>query len=182
MLRPLYILLFRIFGWKITGTLPANVKKYVIAIAPHTSNWDFVVGMAARSILRIQRAKFLGKSELFKPPFDWFFRSLGGHPVKRTTSEDMVSQVVDIFNRYDEFVLAMAPEGTRRKVDKLRSGFYYIAKGAHVPIVPVGFDFAKREIIIEKPLYPTDSFENDMDRIMSFYRSITGKNSSLGIG
>ena len=119
--------------------MPTDVKKYIIAVAPHTSNWDFPVGLAARSVLRIQSAQFLGKSQLFVPPFGWIFRMLGGHPVDRSSSHDMVEQVVKIFAKHENFILAMAPEGTRKKVTKLRTGFYFIAKGAQVPIVPVGF-------------------------------------------
>jgi 1-acyl-sn-glycerol-3-phosphate acyltransferase len=181
MLRPFYLLIYKILGWKIVGDVPTDIKKYIIAVAPHTSNWDFPLGVAARSILRIQKAKFLGKSQLFKPPFGWFFRSLGGQPVDRSSSHDVVDQVVKIFEQHDEFVLALAPEGTRKKVDKLRTGFYFIAKGAHVPIVPVGFDFQKKEIVVGKPLYTTDNFDDDMEKIMSFYRPIRGKNPELGI-
>lgn len=180
MLRPFYLLLFKILGWKIVGSMP-DLKKFIIAVAPHTSNWDFPVGLAARSILRIQRARFLGKSQLFVPPIGWFFRSLGGQPVDRSSSHDVVDQVVNLFAKHDEFVLALAPEGTRKKVDKLRTGFYYIAKGAQVPIVPVGFDFEKKEIIIGQPLYTTDNFEADMEKIMSFYRPIRGKNPEQGL-
>lgn len=179
MLRPLYLLIFKILGWKIRGALPP-VRKYVIAVAPHTSNWDFLVGVAARSILRIQKAQFLGKSELFRPPLGWLFRWLGGHPVKRTTKEDMVEQVVQIFNRHDDFILAMAPEGTRKKVEKLRTGFYYIAKGAGVPIQMVGFDFGNREVVVGPLLYPS-SWDADLQTIMAFYRTIKGKNPELGI-
>ena len=180
MLRPLYVLLFKMFGWKVVGNMPRE-KKYIIAVGPHTSNWDFPVGVAARSILRIQKAQFLGKSQLFKPPFGWFFRALGGHPVERTTSHDMVDQVVKIFNRHDEFVLALAPEGTRKKVDKVRTGFYYIAKGAQVPIVPVGFDFQKKLIVVSEPQYSTNDADADMEKILSFYRTIKGRNPDLGI-
>ncbi len=181
MLRPLYLLLFKILDWKIVGSMPTDIRKFIIAVAPHTSNWDFPVGLAARSILRIQKAKFLGKSPLFKPPYGWFFRALGGQPVDRSSSHDVVDQVVKMFNDHDEFVLALAPEGTRKKVEKLRTGFYYIAKGANVPIVPVGFDFRTREIIVSQPVYTTDSFDDDMEKIMSFYRPITGKNAELGL-
>ncbi len=179
--RLIYSLLFNILGWKVTGSLPAHEKKFIIAVAPHTSSWDFPLGLAARSLLRIKKAQFLGKSQLFKPPFGWFFRVLGGHPVERTTSHDMVDQVVKIFDRHDEFIVAMAPEGTRKKVEKLRTGFYYIAKGAHVPIVPVGFDFRRKEVIVSAPLYPGDNFDADMEKIMSFYRTITGRNPELGL-
>jgi 1-acyl-sn-glycerol-3-phosphate acyltransferase len=180
MLRPLYLLLFKIFGWKTSGKLP-DYDKYVIAVAPHTSNWDFPVGLAARSVLRIQNAQFLGKSQLFKPPFGWFFRWLGGHPVDRSSSHDMVDQAVQIFSKHKKFILAMAPEGTRKKVAKMRTGFYYIAKGAGVPIVPVGFDFAKKEVIVGEPLLPSDDAAYDMATILAFYRTIQGKNPELGL-
>ncbi|CAN5121747.1 lysophospholipid acyltransferase family protein [soil metagenome] len=180
MFRPFYLLVFKILGWKVTGQMPANEKKFIIAVAPHTSNWDFLIGVAARSILKIYDAQFLGKSQLFKPPFGWFFRMVGGHPVERGTSHDMVDQVVSIFKRYDKFILAMAPEGTRKKVEKLRTGFYYIAKGAGVPIVPVGFDFKRKQVIVAEPMYPTDDFEGDLEKITAFYRTITGRNPELG--
>lgn len=181
MLRPLYLLLFKIFGWKINGALPTVFPKYIIAVAPHTSNCDFPVGVAARSILRITDAQFLGKSQLFKPPFGWFFRVLGGHPVDRTTSHEMVDQVVRIFERHDKFILAMAPEGTRKKVSKLRTGFYFIAKGADVPIVPVGFDFRTKEIVIGQPIMPSGDMDKDMETILAFYRTIQGRNPELGL-
>lgn len=182
MLRLFYLFLFKIFGWKTRGSFPADLKKYVIAVAPHTSNWDFLIGVAGRRILRINgKAKFLGKSSLFKPPFGWIFRSMGGYPVDRSKSQDMVEQVAAIFDAHDEFVLAIAPEGTRKKVDKLKTGFYYIAKKANVPIVPVGFDFKKKEIIVAEPMDLTDSFENDMNQLLAFYRTVTGKNPKLGI-
>ncbi len=181
MFRPIYILIFKILGWKTSGSMPVDIKKFVVAVAPHTSNWDFLVGVAARSILRIQKAQFLGKSQLFRPPFGWFFRMLGGHPVERTSSQDMVDQVVKIFNKHESFILAMAPEGTRKKVEKLRTGFYYIAKGAHIPIIPVGFDFRLKTVIVSQPLYPTDNMDSDLEKILSFYRTITGRNPELGL-
>src|SRR2546430_128791 len=124
MLRSIYLLIFKLIGWRVEGSFPPDLKKYIIAVAPHTSNWDFVIGVMARSILNIQRARFLGKSQLFKAPFGWFFRAIGGHPVDRSSSHDMVHQVATIFNEHNEFILAIAPEGTRKKVTKLKTGFY----------------------------------------------------------
>jgi 1-acyl-sn-glycerol-3-phosphate acyltransferase len=173
--------LFYRIGWTLNGAMPTQYKKYVIAVAPHTSGWDFVIGILARSALRLQNARYLGKSQLFKPPFGWFFRMLGGTPVDRSGSHDMVEQVVRIFNEHDEFILALAPEGTRQKVEKLRTGFYYIAKGAGVPIVPAGFDFEKKQVIVGKPLLPSDNFEADMATLLAFYRSIKGKIPELGL-
>lgn len=160
--------------------MPTQYKKYVIAVAPHTSGWDFVIGIMARSALHLQKARFLGKSQLFKPPFGWFFRMLGGTPVDRASSHDVVDQVVSIFNSHDEFILALAPEGTRKKVKKLRTGFYYIAKGAGIPIVPAGFDFEKKQVIVGQPLIPSFDFEGDMATLLTFYRSIKGKIPELG--
>ncbi|MFN8341169.1 MAG: lysophospholipid acyltransferase family protein [Cyclobacteriaceae bacterium] len=180
-MRWFYQFLFYITGWKIEGEFPRHVKKYIVAVAPHTSNWDFVVGLAARSILRMQRAKYLGKSQLFKPPFGWFFRMLGGHPVDRSSRHDMVDQVVNVFNTHDEFILAMAPEGTRKKVEKLKTGFYYIALGAGVPIIPAGFDYKRRRIIIAQPFSVTGDFQKDMAQLLAFYKTITGKNPDQGL-
>lgn len=179
-MRPFYVLIFKIIGWRVVGQMP-DQKKFIIAVAPHTSNWDFLVGVAARSLLRIYDAQFLGKSSLFKPPFGWFFRMLGGHPVDRSSKQDQVEQVVNLFNKHEKFILALAPEGTRKKVDKLKTGFYYIARGAHVPIVPVGFDFGGKQVVVSDPVYPSEDIHADMEKIMSFYRTIRGRNPELGI-
>lgn len=178
-MRPFYLLCFKIFGWKVNGRLPGE-KKYICAVAPHTSNWDFVVGVAARSILRIHNAKFLGKSQLFKKPYGWIFRGIGGIPVYRDKSHDMVDQVAAVIKKSDDFILAIAPEGTRKKVTKLRTGFWYIAHAASIPIVPVGLDYGKKEVVIGPLLYPTD-LDKDMNTLTAFYRSIHGKNPELGL-
>ena len=93
----------------------------------------------------------------------------------------MVQQVATIFDQHDEFILGLAPEGTRKKVEKLRTGFYYIAKKANIPIVPCGFDFARKTVVVGAPFYPTDNFESDMEQLLLFYRKITGKNPEMGI-
>jgi len=181
MFRFFHLLIYKLAGWTIVGTFPAHIKKFVIAVAPHTSNWDFTVGLSARSILRLHHSGFIGKSQLFKPPFVWFFRWLGGIPVDRSKSQDMVRQVAQHFKSADRFVLAIAPEGTRKKVDRLKTAFYYIAKAAGVPIFPVGFDYAKKKVIISEPVYPGQHAEEDLEKILTFYRGITGKNQHFGL-
>jgi len=181
MISKLFTWIFKWMGWTIQGDLPRHLKKYVIAIAPHTSGWDFVIGVLARSALKIENARYLGKSQLFRPPFGWLFRKLGGTPVERSSSHDVVEQVVKIFNAHEEFILALAPEGTRKKVAKLRTGFYYIAKGAGVPIVPAGFDFSKRQVVIGKPLLPTGDTWKDFEKLLEFYKKIRGKIPDLGL-
>lgn len=180
MLRSVYRFFFRLFGWKIVGSFPDGLRKYIIAVAPHTSNWDFPVGLAARSILKLKNVKFLGKSQLFKPPYGWIFRKLGGYPVERNASNDMVRQVVDLFDSHQDFVLAITPEGTRKKVEKLKTGFYYIARNANIPIIPCGFDFEKKTVVIGKPLLPSNNMEADFELLNSFYRNIKGKNPAGG--
>jgi 1-acyl-sn-glycerol-3-phosphate acyltransferase len=180
MLRAFYKFLFKSSGWKINGSLPQGVRKYVIAVAPHTSNWDFVVGIAARSVLKITDAKFLGKSQLFIHPFGWLFRAMGGYPVERSRSNDMVAQVTAIINSHPDFILAIAPEGTRKKVERLKTGFYHIARAANIPIVPVGFDYEKKEVVIGEALYP-GSIDLDLNKLRGFYKKIKGKNPALGL-
>ncbi|HEY5822810.1 MAG TPA: 1-acyl-sn-glycerol-3-phosphate acyltransferase [Cyclobacteriaceae bacterium] len=180
MLRPVYLFFFKLLGWKTRGDFPRELKKFIIAVGPHTSNWDFLVGVAARSIFRIQKAKFIGKSQLFKAPYGWLFRMLGGYPVERSKSTDFTDQVAAIFKSKEEFMLAVAPEGTRKKVEKLKTGFYYIALKANVPIVPVGFDFGRKEVTVGAPLFPTE-FSKDMETLLHFYKDIKGRNPALGI-
>lgn len=181
MLKAFYLIIFKWIGWRVEGSFPSHLKKYIVAVAPHTSNWDFVIGVMARSVAKIQRARFLGKSQLFKAPYGWFFRWLGGYPVDRNSSHDMVHQVVDIFNLHEEFILAIAPEGTRKKVSKLKTGFYYIALQARVPIIPCGFDFQRKKIVIGQPFYPSANAEADIEFLRKFYSAIKGRNPELGI-
>ncbi len=180
MIRPVYKFFFEKAGWKITGRFPYELKKYVMIVAPHTSNWDFIVGLAARSILRI-KTRYLGKKELFRFPFGFLFRYLGGYPVDRSKSGNMVEEVAKIFDRHDEFSICIAPEGTRSKAEKLKTGFYHIASRLNIPILMVGFDYPSREIRIHEPFLPSGNIEADMPKIMEFFRSITGKYPEKGI-
>ena len=140
-MRPIWIFLLWITGWKIRGKFPYHLKKCVVIVAPHTSSWDFFLGLAVRSKLRLGFIHFLGKKELFDGPFGFLFRWLGGIPVDRFSSHNMVDQVVQKFKSEESFSLVLSPEGTRKKVERLRTGFYNIAQQAGVPLVMVGFDF-----------------------------------------
>lgn len=171
--------LFGLFGWKVVGEAP-KVPKAVLVVAPHTSSWDFIVGVFSRAILGIQ-IKFIGKASLFRPPFGWLFRWLGGYPVKRTERQDTVKFVIDLFNRHEAFFFSLSPEGTRQRTEKLRTGFYSIAKGAGVPIVLVGFDYAKREVQIQPPFYPTTDQAADFEHIVGYFRTVTGRYPEQGV-
>ncbi len=163
-----------IFGWKIVGEFPKEIKKYVLIGAPHTSWYDFVIGMLVRSIMK-EKINYIGKDSLFNSPFGFFFRWLGGTPVDRSKSNNLVDAIVNIFNSKDEFRLALSPEGTRKKVEKWRTGFYYIAKGAEVPIVMLSFDFGKKQVALSKPYYITENKEKDFEHFNDFYKDVKGK-------
>lgn len=173
--------LLKIWGWKITGSYPHELKKLVLAVAPHTSNWDFPVGVLARSAAAAD-AVFVGKHTLFRPPFGWFFRSIGGVPVDRTKRGNFVAGVIDEFARRDHFHVCIAPEGTRKKVDRFKTGFYHIAKGAGVPIVLTRFDWERREVDFGERFYPTDNEERDLEYIWNYFKNTKGKNPELGVG
>lgn len=162
-----------LFGWSFEGGLP-NLPKFVIAVAPHTSNWDFVVGVFARQALAL-RARFLGKDTLFKPPLGPIMRWLGGTPVRRDISTGLVEQVATAMAREEQFVLALAPEGTRSRVTKWRTGFYHIAREVGVPIVLVTFDYARKRIVAAPPLIPSGDVEQDLDWMQAFLRDTTPK-------
>jgi hypothetical protein len=157
------------------------LKKCVVLVAPHTSNWDFITGVAFRSKLNLTHAKYLGKAQLFKPPFGFLFRILGGFPVERSSKINMVDQVVTLFNKHDSFVLVLSPEGTRKKVERLHTGFYHIARKANVPIVLTGFDFEKKQLSIAEPFFVTDDDAADFKRIYQFYANMKGKNPAQGM-
>jgi 1-acyl-sn-glycerol-3-phosphate acyltransferase len=169
-------------GWKSKGVFPYQLKKYVVIVAPHTSAWDFVIGVLFRKALRLEKAKYLGKMELFKPPFGFLFRWLGGYPVDRSHNKNMVDEVVKIFIAHDEFGIALSPEGTRTKVDKLRTGFYNIAKQANVPIVMVGLDFKHKQVVLSEPFNTTENQDADFEHILEFFRPIKGKYPEKGLG
>lgn len=171
----------RLLGWTHKGDFPYHLRKAVVIVGPHTSAWDFVIGLGFRSILRLQHIKYLGKDSLFKGPFGFFFRRIGGFPVDRFSKHNMVDQVVELFNRHDSFILALSPEGTRKKVERLRTGFYHIAKNAGVPIVMAGMDFAKKELRIAAPFLPTADEAADFRQIYQFYAPIRGKIPEQGM-
>lgn len=177
------LLLSRIILWLGRWTIinrPPALPKYIIVGGPHTSNWDFVYTIAVRNVLQLP-IKYLGKDALFRPPYGWIFRAMGGYPVSRTKSANRVEMAASLFGTADEFILALAPEGTRTKVDKLRSGFYHIARKANVPIVMIGIDFAKREFLFSEAFWTSEDMEADMAYIITFFAQFTGKNPENGI-
>ena len=168
-------------GWTFKGDFEPLPNKFIVIVAPHTASMDFFLGLMARSVLGLTGTKFLGKSQLFKFPFGFIFRALGGYPVVRTRDNNLVDTVAEIFNNHEKFSIALAPEGTRVKVDRLRTGFYHIARKANVPIYAVGFDFGTKTIITREPLIPSNNIEDDLRDLIDFYANLKGKYPELGI-
>lgn len=171
--------ILRLFGWKIEGGENLATPKAIIPVVPHTSSWDFPIGILSRGALE-KDIKFIAKSSLFKPPLGWLLRNMGGYPVDRSKRTNFVDAVVDVYNEKEEFLISIAPEGTRSKVTQLKTGFYFIAKGAGIPIVPATFNFQRRIIYFGKPIIPTDDQEADFEKLYEFYRLGRGKNPELG--
>lgn len=161
-------------GWEFEGAWPKGVKKSIIIVVPHTSWHDFYVGLLVRRILNVE-IKFLAKKELFKPPFGWYFKWMGGTPLDRTPGQKKVEAIADVFKGKEEFRLALSPEGTRKKVKDWKTGFYYIAKSAGVPIVMIAFDFGRKRVKVSEPLYISDDMEADFKKIRKFYKDVIGK-------
>ena len=169
---------FTFLGWKLDGFFPKDIKKYVVIAAPHTSWVDFPIAILARISSGVM-IHFIAKASLFNGPFGFFFRALGGIPVDRTKNNNLVDSNVAIFNSKEEFKLGLSPEGTRKKVTTWKTGFYYIAKGANVPIVLATLDFENKTIKISKPFYTTDDKIADFQFLRAFYENVKGKNPEL---
>lgn len=180
-MRSLWKSYLKIFGWNTSLTFPYHhLGKYVLIIAPHTSNWDFIIGLAYRSLLGLNHVRFLGKKELFAFPFGYFFRKLGGIPVDRHHSSHMVDDAAKFFSDHSAFALALSPEGTRSRVEKLRTGFYYIADKAKVPIIMVALDWKNKTLTFGEPFMVGEP-SKDFDHIMEFYRQVHGKYPENGL-
>lgn len=168
---------FKILGWKIVGNTTFSketIKKAVIIVAPHTSWHDFYMGLLVRKIAGL-KTNFIGKKELFIWPFGCYFRALGGRPVDRNSGQNNVSNIAKLFQNEDEFRLALAPEGTRKKVANWRTGFYYIAKEAKVPIIMATMDFKNKQNKISEPFYTTNYPEKDFEYIKNYFNRVEGK-------
>ena len=161
-------------GWKVVGTLPPGVRKAIFAVCPHTIWQDFLLGLASRATLHLN-IRFLGKAELFQFPIGWIFRGLGGTPLVRSSSNNQVQNVAETFNQHENLLVAIAPEGTRKNVGKLRTGFYYMAFAAKVHIIMVGFDYPKKQVIFAEPFMPSGDFQKDMQQyFLPFFNKIEG--------
>lgn len=163
-----------VFGWKVDQNLPKE-KSYIILIAPHTSNWDFIVGRLVIGSLGVPQ-KLLMKKEMFFFPLKYLLKALGAEPVDRKASGKMVDFIVEMFKSHDDFVFSITPEGTRSYVKKWKTGFYHIATKANVPLALGRIDYKKKESGLSKVVYPSGDFDKDFREILGYLNGVTGRN------
>lgn len=156
-----------LFGWRIEGQVP-DAPKWIGLGVYHTSNWDFLVMLGAAFYFRF-RAYWIGKETLFRKPFGTLMRWLGGIPIRRDKSYNAVQQVVDEIKRHEKIIIVVAPEGTRKKVDHWKTGFYYMALGANIPIALAYINYQRKIIGIGPLLYPSGDIEADFAQMRAFY-------------
>ncbi len=167
-------LLFRTLGWSFPGSIP-DIPKAVIIVAPHTSNWDFVIGAAAMLAMDLD-TRFLGKHTLFTGPLGAFMRFLGGIPVDRSGGgKGVVEDMVARFEASDQLILSLAPEGTRKAVAQWKTGFHRIALAAGVPIVATALDWGRHEIRFREPFQPTEDVAGDIGELQRFFADSRGR-------
>jgi 1-acyl-sn-glycerol-3-phosphate acyltransferase len=161
-------------GWKIVGSIPSDVKKCVILAAPHTSNWDFVIGRLAYFKLGVP-VKFLIKKEVFVFPFSGLIKAMGGIPVDRGKRNNLVEEVAGLFGNYQKLNVIITPEGTRKRVDNWKRGFYFIAQKAQVPLVLGFIDYKSKTAGFDRLIYPSGNFDSDFRIIEEFYKTKTAR-------
>jgi 1-acyl-sn-glycerol-3-phosphate acyltransferase len=166
-------MILKLFGWRAVGSLD-GYPKCVVVVAPHTSNWDFPVLFLVKVALRL-KVMWLGKHTLFRPPFGWILRRLGGLPIDRSARHNVVDQAVESFRVNDRLLLAIPPEGTRKRTPYWKSGFYHIALGAHVPIALAFADYRRKVGGVGPVFIPSGDLDADMAIIRDFYSGIIGK-------
>jgi 1-acyl-sn-glycerol-3-phosphate acyltransferase len=159
-------------GWRIEGEFP-DQPKLVVIVAPHTSNWDFVIGISAVYALGLS-ARFLGKHTLFYPPLGWLMRWFGGVPVNRDAPQGFVPQAVEAIEKADAIFLGITPSGTRSSTKPWKSGFYHIAHAARVPILPIAFDGDRRAIRLFPAFETSGDYDADLPRLLAPFAGVRG--------
>ena len=169
--------LLALFGWKIVGGFPRE-NKFILAVAPHTSNWDFIVAVLVMLSLNL-KVTFMGKKSIFVWPLKWFLFKIGGVPVDRKHPRGVVGQMVGLFNKNQRMILGLSPEGTRSKTKQWKTGFLIIAQKAQVPIVPISLDFKKKEVEIHQSYFVKNDIDQALTEIKEQFVNVCAKNPHL---
>lgn len=174
MITRFFIFLFKLNGWKIVGEVPPHIKKAVVIAAPHTSNWDFIYAMAIFRMSKLN-VRYLIKKEMNFFPLSILLENTGAIPVERNKKQKLTDQIIEKFNQCEKLLVTVPAEGTRKRVEKWKSGFYYAALGANVPILPGYLDYKKKEGGFGLAIYPTGNVEEDLLKLKNFFAEKTGK-------
>ena len=166
--------ILRIFGWKVVGVFPKDIRKAVIIAAPHTSNWDFVFGWMTYKSLGI-RAKYLMKKEMFFFPLGFFLKRMGAIAIDRSPGNNVVEDIVNAMKSSNHFILTITPEGTRSKVENWKDGFYRICRQAEVTLFLAKIDFGNKEIGLIGEFVPSGDYESDLKKIQQNYSAAMAK-------
>jgi 1-acyl-sn-glycerol-3-phosphate acyltransferase len=169
-----------VWGWRVVGPVP-TIPKYLIVVAPHTSNWDFLIGVLFRKFTEGFDPKYVAKKDLFVWPIGFIFRSLGGFPVERSKKTNFVESLVNVYNTEEKFATTITPEGMRKYNGKWKTGFYHVAKNANIPIVRIAFDYGSMQVVFSEPYAVTKGVDETIDEFKQYYSQYTGKNPEDGV-
>lgn len=169
-------LMLRSFGWRLEGEVPED-KKILLIAAPHTSNWDWIIGVGGLLALGI-KITYIAKHSLFKGPVGWMMRATGAVPIDRSSAQGAVDEIVDQFKKNDRLYYLIAPEGTRKRVERWKSGFLRVAYKAEVPILMVSFDYRTKCILIGETAVLTGDIDTDLATVQTYYQQFQGKNDN----
>lgn len=162
-----------IWGWKVEGTPQVEIPKKLYVVVPHTSNWDFPVGLLINYHYKMD-VGYIAKHSLFEGPFGWFFKATGGTPVDRSIKSDLVGKMVQVYKTKDRFCTTIAPEGKRKKTDRLKKGFYFIAKGANIPIIYVQFDWEHKIVRFLEAKMPEENVDAELAYAHEVFKDVVG--------
>lgn len=168
--------MLRFFGWTLEGRLPED-KKILLIAAPHTSNWDWIIGVGGLLALGI-RLTYIAKHSLFKGPIGWMMRATGAVPIDRSSAAGAVEAIVEQFDKNERLYYLIAPEGTRKKVERWKSGFLRIAYRANVPVLMVSFDYSQKKILLGECAELSGDLDTDLATVQNYFEQFQGRNQS----
>lgn len=172
---------FWLTGWKLASVVPPDIRKAIMIAAPHTSNWDLLYARAAFFLMGVPVRFTVKKEWVDNPIVGGLMKSLGALAVDRSRNNSLVDGMIQLFNEREELVIMITPEGTRSYQPKWRKGFYFVAQGAHVPILLGFLDYKNKEAGVGPAVYPTGNYEADLEKIQAFYRTKTGRFPEKGV-
>ena len=171
---------FHLIGWKLVGRFPHEVNHLILIVAPHTSNWDFPLGILVKFWQKIE-AKYYAKASLFRWPLGVIMKYLGGRPVDRSKNQNIVTEAVEDFKNNMKHCVLITPEGTRKRTEKFKTGFYYIAVESGAGVLPITFDYESKEIRIMPLMYMRGDGLSEVEEIRDLFKGIKGKNPQDGV-